>query len=144
VRTFQEWAAHCRYVEGTLAYEHALNGYQAGLAAAPTPEVEPVAVVDMYHGVGGVVWGNDGIPVEGTKLYTHPAPSDELVKAARELLTACNEALPFMPHNLDGLMANLDAQLTKHQPAEPKAPPTQAELYDMESAINRHLNGGGR
>lgn len=58
--------------------------------AAPTLEVEPVAIRDN-GGKNGIRWLTVDFPEEGLLLYTRPAPSDELAKAAFQ-----NRVQPWM------------------------------------------------
>lgn len=90
--------------------------YKAMLAAAPTPEVEPVAYRKFNPRWGDYTYVSNPYPNASCEpLYTHPDQS-ELVKAARELIDAYDRALPFRPDNLDALMCNLDAALDKVKP----------------------------
>jgi hypothetical protein len=80
-------------------------------AAAATPEVEPAAVVRGYaegQHVKVIHEYRDNLPV-GTKLYTQPnPPSDELVKAAEEVLRLLDGDCKDIRSTVETLRAALD------------------------------------
>lgn len=90
------------WIDGGYKPENVEGLYRAMIAAAPTPEVEPV-LYQMWHKnlptyvncskavADTFAARNEGHEIRA--LYTHPAPPSELVKAAEEVYPLLQKAI---------------------------------------------------